>query len=209
MKKDDGNSIKWVFLVLGVFCIALIMVISYRLSGADAKAHIEDRLGSDTPNESATNNVTSNDSYSQEQPKSAESSKVENKQNKAPKIEAPYVGMSESMIMDTSLWSLKHSKHVAARKVNDSLEPVTMYTFYENGSIVFIAECIDGQVSEVHDYRDEVHASQDEAHTQKKHEPYYPEVDEYTSPEDFYYNFRDYFMDYDEAEQYYYEHGGE
>lgn len=43
----------------------------------------------------------------------------------------------------------------------------------------------------------------------KPHKPYYPEVDEYTSPEDFYYNFPDYFMDYDEAEQYYYEHGGE
>lgn len=202
MKKDDWNSLKWIFLVLGVFCITLIMVISYRLSSTDAKPHVEDRLGSDTSNEPAENNVT-------EKPKSVENKRVENKQNKAPKIEIPYVGMSEGLIMDTSLWSLKHSKHIAARKVNDSLEPVTMYTFYENGSIVFIAECIDGQVSEVHDYRDEVHASQKETHTQKNHEPYYPEVDEYTSPEDFYYNFRDYFMDYDEAEQYYYEHGGE
>lgn len=43
----------------------------------------------------------------------------------------------------------------------------------------------------------------------RKHGAYYPETDEYTSPEDFYYNFRDDFMDYDEAEEYYYEHGGE
>ena len=47
MKKDDGNSLKWIFLVLGVLCFALIMVSSYRLSSNDAKSHIEDRLGSD------------------------------------------------------------------------------------------------------------------------------------------------------------------
>ena len=206
--KDDRNSLKWLFPVLGVLFIALLMVVSYHFSGSDSISHVEDRLGSDSSSEPVTDNVTNNSS-SQEKPKSTENSRAKNKQDKSQEIEVPYVGMPESSIMGTSLGSLKHTKHTAARKVNDELKPVTMYTFYEDDSIVFIAECVNGQVYEVHDYRDEVHNSQNKKHTQKKHEAYYPEVDEYTSPEDFYYFNWDLFMDYEDAENYYYEHGGQ
>lgn len=44
---------------------------------------------------------------------------------------------------------------------------------------------------------------------ENKFKPYYQEVDEYTSPKDFYYALCDIFMNYDEAEEHYYERGGE
>ena len=37
---------------------------------------------------------------------------------------------------------------------------------------------------------------------------YYPEVDGYSDPEEFYYWHEDDFYDYEDAEEYYYEHGG-
>lgn len=58
-------------------------------------------------------------------------------------------------------------------------------------------------------HKDSDYSSNDSTTNERKHGAYYPETDEYTSPEDFYYNFRDDFMDYDEAEEYYYENGGE
>ena len=42
----------------------------------------------------------------------------------------------------------------------------------------------------------------------KKPKAYYPEVEEYSDVEEFYHYNWDYFMDFEDAENYYYEHGG-
>lgn len=45
--------------------------------------------------------------------------------------------------------------------------------------------------------------------SKQRRKPYYPEVDEYDDPLEFYEFHPDDFLDYEDAEEYYYENGGE
>lgn len=119
----------------------------------------------------------------------------------------PFVGMPESKIRNTILGSPSNKVRHNTSVSNGKILYANLYDFIQNGKVIFTARCIDGVVTQVFDFRDN---------------PTYPNyrgtgsgikdselnVSEFSHPEDFYHWYKDYFYDYEEAEEYYYSHGG-
>ncbi len=118
----------------------------------------------------------------------------------------PYVGMSESRIGDTSLGKpsdkVRHNDQVK----NGEQLLANLYDFYDGKNRIFTARCINGVVTEIWDYRDDPVKpyAPGNGHTLSTG----PSVDGFLNPEDFYDWYRDDFVDYSDAEEYYYAHGG-
>ena len=141
----------------------------------------------------------------------------------------PYVGMSESVIGDTILG--RPDPQVRHRTVsigNGKHAQAALYDYKENGWTIYTAQCVDGVVTKIWDYREEVDTrfpkpgtsssgnSSPVPHRKKTYvyddddDDYYDDpydVYDYYDPEDFYYDHEDDFYDYEDAEDYFYEHG--
>lgn len=118
----------------------------------------------------------------------------------------PFVGMSESRIGDTSLGKPSDKVRHNSEMKNGKCHMANLYDFYEGKKRIFTARCIDGVVTEVWDERD------DPVKPYVSDKDYSfstgPSVDDFSNPEDFYDWYWDDFIDYYDAEDYYYEHGG-
>lgn len=123
----------------------------------------------------------------------------------------PFVGMSEKDIDRTSLGApsseIRHNKE----NINGERYTANLYDFYKGSSIVYIARCIQGKVTEVWDYRENPISQSAKSYTsnniRKESDPY--DTSYYNDPEDFYYDNYDDFWDYEEAEDYWYEYSGD
>ena len=117
----------------------------------------------------------------------------------------PFVGMSESRINDTILGTnyeiVHNSEYIKGEKIRANI-----YRFKRGNGIIFVARCLKGRVDSVSDYRDDpwVIPSTSSSSSKKKSnndDPY--NVNDYSDPEDFYYDNYDDFWEYEEAEDYY------
>lgn len=118
----------------------------------------------------------------------------------------PYVGMSESRINETSLGTnyevVRSYAYKNGRKIS-----ANVYRFKNGKKTVFVAECLDGRVESVSDYRDTTRSGGNTSTSKKKQkdsDPY--NVNDYSNEEDFYDDNYDDFWDYEDAEDYYNEH---
>ena len=120
----------------------------------------------------------------------------------------PYVGMSEYDIHKTSLGrasdEVRHNREVK----NGQQLIANLYDFYEGGRRIFTARCIGGIVTEVWDHRGAAGSSAKKNTGRQPVTDHDPSVSDFTNPEDFYDWYYDDFFDYEEAEAYYYDHGG-
>ena len=141
----------------------------------------------------------------------------------------PYVGMSESVIGATKLGHPDPQvRHRTVSTGNGKHAQATLYDYKENGWTIYTAQCVDGVVTKIWDYREEVDtrfpkpgssSSGNSSPFPRKQKTYVYDDDEddyyddpydvydYYDPEDFYYDHEDDFYDYEDAEDYFYEHG--
>ena len=131
--------------------------------------------------------------------------KREIEENERIRNSVPYVGMSESKINDTILGTnyeiVHNSEYIKGENIRANI-----YRFKRGNGIIFVARCLQGKVVKVIDYRDDpwVLPSTSSSSAKKKSnddDPY--DVNEYSTPEDFYDEYYDDFWDYEEAEDYY------
>lgn len=120
----------------------------------------------------------------------------------------PFVGMPESRISDTSLGRPSSIVRHNSEMINGQRHFANLYDFYENGKRIFTARCIDGSVTQVWDERDKVQSTYTPKTGSGSSFNNDSEVDGFTDPDVFYYWHRDNFIDYEDAEDYYYSHGG-
>lgn len=120
----------------------------------------------------------------------------------------PYVGMSEDYIAKTILGG--NFEVIRSFKMVDGLrEDFNVYRFKRGTSIVFVAHCLKGRVVSVNDYRTDPWETEGytfswSSEKTNDDDPY--NAKDYYDPEDFYEDNYDDFWDYEEAEDYYYEH---
>ena len=130
----------------------------------------------------------------------------------------PFVGMYESDIHKTILGPASHSDQRNYEMIRGKRVAAYVYDWYKDGCIIFTARCYNGIVQQVWDYRTNPRqrakrttysstTKRSSSTTKKPDDPL--DAKSYNNPEDFYDdNYYDFF-DYEEAEDYYYEHGGE
>lgn len=121
----------------------------------------------------------------------------------------PFVGMFESLIGDTSLG--KPDPNVRRTLGTYGGEEVIFkrYDFIRNNKIIFSAYCYNDKVVMVKDQRDSPIPTKKPSSSSGSGSSYiYPDPKEFDEPSDFYYWYCDEFVDYEEAEEYYYSHGG-
>lgn len=148
------------------------------------------------------------DEFLAEKKREAEEQRVIREQQEAEQLKnsLPYVGMSESKINGTVLgtnYELVHNYDW----IKDKRIKANVYRFKNGDAIIFVARCLNGRVDSVYDYRDDPWVIRDIPSFDKNTEeddPY--DVNDYSDPEDFYYDNYDDFWDYEDAEDYFNEH---
>lgn len=124
----------------------------------------------------------------------------------------PFVGMSESDIANTSLGAPSSKVGHNLEWVHGERVTTNLYYFYENKRMIFSARCYFGSVKEVWDHRNEPPALNmyylRKSSQQQKDEDDPFNAKGYLFPEDFYVDHLDDFYDFEDAEDYYYDHGG-
>ena len=130
------------------------------------------------------------------------------KSKKQPSVrsDVPYVGMPESEIGKTKLGAPSENVRHNGAMLNGKSYSANLYDFYKNNKYIFTARCINGRVTQVWDYRDD-DSDFDPTYTGESRFKYV-DVDEYSDVYEFYYYYYDDFYDFEEAEDYYYSHGG-
>ena len=129
----------------------------------------------------------------------------------------PFVGMYESDIGKTTLGKPNGTPFHNYEMENGKPVEATVYEWIKDGYVVYSARCLYGTVEQVWDYRTKpwkkaksssTSISKSSSSSTKKKEKDPLDVESYRNPEDFYDdNYYDFF-DYEEAAEYYYEHGG-
>ncbi len=120
----------------------------------------------------------------------------------------PYVGMKEYFIDKTSLGApsptIRHNSQMISGKVYQA----NLYDFKEGSKTIFTARCVQGKVTEVWDERntpENIYRPSTSHRNDATEDPY--NAKDYYDAEDFYDDYEDEFYDYEEAEEYYNEHG--
>lgn len=123
----------------------------------------------------------------------------------------PYVGMSEKYISMTSLGTPSSEVRHNSEMISGERYIANLYDFKENGHTIFTARCVQGKVTNVWDKRDQdtsrpvsQSSSANKNKTSQDDDPY--DVNNYTHPDDFYYDHYDDFFDYYDAEDYFNDH---
>ena len=131
--------------------------------------------------------------------------KREFEEDKKIRSSVPFVGMSESRINDTILGTnyeiVHNSEYIKGEKVRANI-----YRFKKGNGIIFVARCLQGKVVKVIDYRDDpwvIPSSSSSSYKSKSNDDDPYNVNDYSTPEDFYDDNYDDFWDYEEAEDYY------
>ena len=116
---------------------------------------------------------------------------------------APYIGMSEWRINDTELGRYSQVRITQNGRDLETWE-VHVYYWYKDGKTLYFATCEKGAVVNVGDYRDHP-----KSHSGNRVDVTpYPDVSDFSNPEDFYDFYSEDFDGYYDAEDFYYEHGG-
>lgn len=121
----------------------------------------------------------------------------------------PFVGMPESKISSTSLGAPSEKVRHNRERKDGQQYTANLYDFYQNRERIFTARCVQGEVIEVWDWRKGNTSSYVPKGNSSGSSMLDPSVDGFRNPEDFYDYYWDDFFDYEDAEAYYYEHGGE
>jgi len=118
----------------------------------------------------------------------------------------PFVGMPESRINDTSLGRASDKVRHNTEPKNGEILTANLYDFYKDGGLIFTARCLEGEVVQVWDSRSDPYYG----YNGSRKKAAGPEFDagDFASAEDFYDWYRDDFIDFEEAEEYYEEQGG-
>lgn len=126
----------------------------------------------------------------------------------------PFVGLEESRIGQTSLGKPDPHMRRVAGTAGGEATILFRYDFVQKNKTVFSAYCYNGRVVLVEDCRsapiptnkpvDPYGGSSDSGGSSSLH----CDPKEFDSPDDFYYRYIDEFVDYEEAEEYHYSHGG-
>lgn len=118
--------------------------------------------------------------------------------------EPPFYGMPESRIKDTILG--EYSKLETTTNGNH-LEQWEVHncSWISGGKTLYYVSCEKGRVVCVYDYRDHPKSPAGSGVDISS----YPDVSFFSNPEDFYYFYTDDFDGYQDAEDFYYEHGGQ
>lgn len=119
------------------------------------------------------------------------------------RTEPPFYGMSESRINDTVLGHYTKLETTITGKDLEQWE-VHNYSWMSGGKTLYYASCEKGSVVRVHDYRDHPKSPSGSGADITP----YPDVSFFSNPEDFYYFYVDDFDGYQDAEDFYYAHGG-
>ena len=121
----------------------------------------------------------------------------------------PFVGLAESRIGDTSLGKPDPNMRRTPGTYGGKDVIFYQYDYVRNKKIIFSAFCYDGKVVLVEDYRSSPIPTKKPSGSSGSSSSYvYPDPKEFDDPSDFYYWYYDEFVDYEEAEEYYYSHGG-
>lgn len=128
----------------------------------------------------------------------------------------PFVGMSEKDISNTILGAPSPKIEHNSEWVKGVRESANLYRWIVDNKRIFSARCLDGKVVGVWDFRDNPWLeSTPRPASGKKKAAYSADEDDddygirdYADPEDFYEDYYDEFDSYEEAEDYYYDHGG-
>jgi hypothetical protein len=119
-----------------------------------------------------------------------------------PHVEKPYVGMSKKLI-DFTDWG--SSSALEIKKINSGSKTVycSYYTFTNvDGGKTYRVVCKKGKVTAMSEYTPSKSTSS--GSSSNKSDPY--DMSKYADAEDFYYDYKDDFVDFEEAEDYYKKH---
>jgi|GEM_PF-3400794 len=122
----------------------------------------------------------------------------------------PYIGMWEGYVNKTQLGEAGRveTKHYNVNRVSH-VEKI--FKFYKDKKIIYVVKCLDGYVTEITDKRSEAGSSGRSSGSSSGFSGNLvpsPDTEYFSDPEDFYDYYYDDFLDYEEAEEYYYSHGG-
>lgn len=124
----------------------------------------------------------------------------------------PFVGMPESRINDTVLGIPSSDVRHNTAMVHGNRYTANLYDWYSSGKVIYTARCVQGEVTEVWDKSDKKSNTSSSYHSSTSSSSHTvssdPSVEGYSDPEDFYDDYWDDFFDYEDAEDYYYSHGG-
>ena len=121
----------------------------------------------------------------------------------------PFVGLPESRIGDTSLGKPDPNMRRTTGTYGGKDVIFFRYDFVRDNKIIFSAFCYNGRVVLVEDYRSSpIPTKKPSSYSSGSSSYSYPDPGEFDDPSDFYYWYYDEFVDYEEAEEYYYSHGG-
>lgn len=125
----------------------------------------------------------------------------------------PYVGMYEGDLSETSLGPPSDEVGHGTVFRKGKKYSTNIYYYYRGDAVIFKVVCADSFVISVDDRRDDPYVPVD--NSSYWHSDDYDEydgdmfdVDSFYDPEDFYEEYQDDFYDYEEAEEYFYAHGG-
>lgn len=121
----------------------------------------------------------------------------------------PFVGLAENRISDTSLGKPDPNMRRTVGTYGGKDVIFYRYDYVRNKMIIYSAYCYNGKVVKVEDYRSSPIPTKKPSSSSGSSSSYvYPDPKEFDDPSDFYYWYYDEFVDYEEAEEYYYSHGG-
>ena len=148
-----------------------------------------------------------NEAYEKAQQEKAAQERREN-ENKI-RTGVPFVGLAESRIGDTSLGKPDPNMRRTLGTYGGEEVIFFRYDFVRDKKIIFSAFCYKGTVVKVEDYRSSpIPTKKPSSYSSGSSSYVYPDPSEFDDPSDFYYWYYDEFADYEEAEEYYYSHGG-
>ena len=123
--------------------------------------------------------------------------------------------MEESDIGRTILGAPSPKVEHNSETVNGKFLTANLYRWYEGTNRIFDARCLQGKVTQVWDYRDrpipsptKKPATKSNAASTENHEDEDYDIPDYANAEDFYDDYRDEFDSFEEAEDFFYDHGG-
>lgn len=121
----------------------------------------------------------------------------------------PFIGLAENRIGDTSLGKPDPNMRRTVGTYGGKDVIFYRYDYVRNKMIIFSAYCYNGKVVKVEDYRSYPIPTKKPSSSSGSSSSYvYPDPKEFDDPSDFYYWYYDEFVDYEEAEEYYYSNGG-
>ncbi|MBQ7623924.1 MAG: hypothetical protein IJS65_01440, partial [Clostridia bacterium] len=202
-KKSGRGTLILILIIIAVFAALFIYHNSQKPDGEKA-AEKSEALEIDGAENPGRDRSEASESLSEVLAQAAEIR--ENALKELKESGVPYVGMPESLMGETALGKPSSYVHEDTEMIKGVAHYAYEYSFVRDGKEIFVARCVDGKVIKVEDKR--AYAARLRPRKSDGDASSEPTVEGFTDPDDFYYWYRDDFFDFEEAENYYYSHGG-